>query len=140
MIDAILQTDFGDCGAMGTAKNLIMIADADPYVRDMVSRFLTESGYEVATAIDGYDALDSARLALPRAILADVLLPRLDGLALCRLLKGDPDTQEIVTVVVFSVLAVEDKAKKAGADAFLKKPLEKSRVLGVLNQALKREP
>jgi two-component system response regulator MprA len=125
---------------MPPAQNLIMIADADPYVREMVSRFLTEAGYEVTTAVDGYDALDNARRALPRAILADILLPRLDGLALCRLLKGDPDTQEIVTVVVFSVLAAEEKAKRAGADAFLRKPLEKSRVLNTLVQSLKREP
>ena len=65
-----------------------MIADADPFVREMVSRFITEAGYRVTLATQGYEALDDARKILPAAILADILLPKLDGLTLCRLLKG----------------------------------------------------
>lgn len=113
-----------------------MIADSDPYVREMVSRFLIESGYEVSTAADGYEALDNSRKILPAVILADILLPRLDGLALCRLLKGDAATQHIVTVIVFSVLSAEERAKQAGADAFIKKPLEKSRLLATIEAAM----
>jgi CheY-like chemotaxis protein len=121
---------------MSKVDNLIMIADADPYVREMVSRFLTESGYAVTAVEDGYQALDGARKNLPRVILADILLPRLDGLALCRLLKGDPETADIVTVIVFSVLSAEERAKRAGADAFIKKPLERARLLATLEAAM----
>lgn len=116
-------------------KPLVLVADADEAVRDLVSHYMTEAGYDVICAKEGYEALDTARKVLPIAVFADVLLPKLDGLALCRLLKGDPDTQHIVTVIVFSVLAAEERSKRAGADAFLKKPLEKNRVLKVLEKA-----
>jgi CheY-like chemotaxis protein len=113
---------------------IVMIADADPYTRELVSRFLSESGYKVVIAVDGYDALDTARKSPPLVILADILLPKLDGVSLCRILKDDPATQGIVTVILFSVLAAEERARKAGAEAFIKKPLEKNRVLSVVQK------
>lgn len=116
-------------------KPLVLVADPDAAVRELVSHFVREAGYEVICTTEGYEALDTARKLLPVAVLADVLLPKLDGLALCRLLKGDPQTQHIVTVVVFSVLAAEERSKRAGADAFIKKPLEKNRVLRILEKA-----
>jgi CheY-like chemotaxis protein len=121
---------------MVDAPPVIMVADADPHVRALVGRFVGEAGYKVTYAVDGYEALDDARKSPPVAILADMLLPRLDGLALCRLLKNDPTTSHIITVIVFSVLSAEEKARKAGADAFVRKPLEKNRVLNTLKEAI----
>ena len=119
-----------------------MIADADANVRSMVGRFVSEAGYDVTFASHGYEALDNARKTPPLAILADILLPRLDGLALCRLIKGDPCTAHVITVIVLSVLSAEEKAQKAGADAFIRKPLEKKRILNTLAEACKnrRDP
>jgi CheY-like chemotaxis protein len=114
----------------------IMIADVDPYVRNLACRFITEAGYKVTLVSDGYEALDMARKDPPRLLLADLLLPRLDGLALCRLIKQDPETSHVITVIVFSVLSAAQKAKEAGADAFLKKPLEKTRFLQMLKSTL----
>jgi CheY-like chemotaxis protein len=118
----------------------VLIADADPYVREMVGRFVTDAGYTADFADNGYDALDNARKSPPMAIFADILLPRLDGLALCRLLKGEQNTKHVVTVIVFSVLSAEERSKKAGADAFLQKPLEKEDVLRTLEIAITKEP
>jgi CheY-like chemotaxis protein len=115
----------------------IMIADADPYVRELAGHFLTDAGYEVEYALDGYDALDRSRQTPPAVVLVDIIIPRLDGLALCRLLKSDPVTQNI-KVVIFSVLPSLKRAETAGADAFLSKPIEKTRlietVVKVVNQ------
>ena len=111
----------------------VLIADADPNVRELVGRFIAEAGYKVTFATNGYDALDSARLSPPVAIFADIVLPKLDGLTLCRLLKEDPVTKDIVTIIVFSVLSAEEKAKRAGANAFIKKPLDKDDILKVLD-------
>ena len=119
-------------------KSLI-VADSDPYVREMVGRFLSEAGYIVSYATNGYEALDNARRSPPIAIFADIMLPRLDGLALCRLLKGDPDTKDIITVIVFSVLSAGEKARQAGADAFIRKPLEKKDVLKALESIISKE-
>jgi CheY-like chemotaxis protein len=123
---------------MDRVSEVVMVADADANVRELVGRFVREAGYTVTFAKEGYEALDNARRKPPLAILADVMLPRLDGLALCRLLKGDPVTEHIITVVVFSVLAAEEQAKKAGADAFVQKPLEKTRLLKILEEATKQ--
>lgn len=112
-----------------------MIADSDQNVRNLVSRFLVDAGYTVSCADDGYKALDSARLVPPMAILTEVLLPRLDGLALCRLIKSDSATENITSVIVLSVLAAEERAIKSGADAFMQKPLEKNRLLKILEEA-----
>ncbi len=122
---------------MDTVSKVVMIADSDNNVRQMVSRFLSEAGYTVIFATDGYEALDNARKAPPLVILADILLPRLDGLALCRLIKGDEATKNIVTVIVFSVLAAEERALKAGTDAFIHN-LEKKRLLMALEEATRK--
>jgi len=123
---------------MNISPKVIMVADADPNIRELIGNYLVEAGYTVIFEADGYDALDSARKSPPLAILADILLPRLDGLALCRLLKGDPATKHIITVIAFSVLAAEERALKAGADAFIRKPLEKNRVLKALEEATRK--
>lgn len=118
-----------------TFSDVVIIADADPNVRELVSHFLIDSGYKVKIETDGYEALDNIRKDPPLAVLTDILLPRLDGLTLCRLLKDDLATQHVVAVIVFSVMAAEDRAKKVGADAFLRKPLERTRVLNALKEA-----
>lgn len=120
---------------MDQTTKVVMIADSDPHVCNLLSRFLADAGYTVTCADDGYKALDSARLAPPMAILTEVLLPRLDGLALCRLIKSDAAAENITSVIVLSVLAAEERALTAGADAFMQKPLEKNRLLMILNQA-----
>jgi CheY-like chemotaxis protein len=117
-------------------QKFILIADGDPYVRNLARQFLTEAGYRVSLVSDGYEALDLARKEVPKLVLADMLLPRLDGLALCKLLKTDPVTSSIITVIVTSVLSVEERARRAGADAFLRKPIEKGRILAMLKQTV----
>ncbi len=115
-----------------------MVADSDPYVRGLVGRYVEEAGYTVTFAGTGYEALDATRKSPPLAIIADMLLPKLDGLALCRLIKGDPETAHVITVIVLSILSAEEKAKKAGADAFIQKPLEKTRILETLDEACRQ--
>jgi CheY-like chemotaxis protein len=116
-----------------TQKPDVLVADSDPGVRDLIGRYASEQGYNVRFAATGYEALDSARKEPPLAIFADLLLPRLDGLALCRLIKNDP-VEEIkaVEVIVLSVLPAETRALQAGAKSFIKKPLEKGRVVSAL--------
>jgi CheY-like chemotaxis protein len=101
---------------------VILCVERDPYVRELESYFLTEAGFGVTFAEDGLQALELARQLHPTIIITEILVPKLDGLALCRRLKGDPATRDIA-VLVFSLLAAERRAQDAGADAFLNKPL-----------------
>ena len=112
-----------------------MIADADPYVRELGGHFLSEAGYNIEYAVDGYEALDRARKVQPAVLLVDILVPQLDGLALCRLIKSDPVTHNI-RVVLFSVLPSLVRAQSAGADAFLSKPLEKARLIDAVTKVV----
>ncbi len=111
-------------------REKVLLVDRDPYVRRLVTHFLGDL-YVVEVADDGYLALDRVRAAPPTAVITEVMVPRLDGLALCRLLKSDPKTAH-VPILVLSMLAVEARARGAGADGFLAKPLEKSRLVAAL--------
>lgn len=111
------------------------MVERDPHIRDLESYFLNEAGFTVDFATDGLDALARAHQLRPDIIITEVLVPRLDGLALCRTVKGDPATQHIV-MLVFSILAVQSRAREAGADAFLMKPLAEKRLVDTVRELL----
>ena len=112
-------------------RELILIADRDRHVRELQEHFLTRAGFAVEFADDGEMALDAARRLIPRAVVCEILLPKLDGLTLCRRLKGDPLTRGI-PVIVFSILSAGVRANEAGADAFLRKPLVEATFLATV--------
>ena len=114
----------------------VFVVDCDPHVRRLVLHFIGNA-YVVEFFDDGYSVLDRVRKSPPCAVVAEIMIPRLDGLALCRLLKADPATAH-VPVLVFSVLAAGDRARQSGADAFLDKPLEKERFVRSLLRLTER--
>jgi len=119
----------------GTGEAIILVVDRDPHVRALESYFLQRAGFAVEFEHDGEGALDRARKIRPDMIITEVLVPKLDGLALCRQLKGDPRTRDI-PVLVFSVLAVATRAREAGADAFLLKPLAEHAMVDTVRHLL----
>jgi len=118
---------------------VIMIVDGDPFVRELAGHFLTEAGYEVKYALDGYEALDKSREAPPAVLLVDIIVPKLDGIRLCRLLKSDPVTQNIRVIIFSEIFALNqaETAQNSNADSFLAKPLEKKRLLDAVAEMIK---
>jgi DNA-binding response OmpR family regulator len=116
-------------------RALILVVERDPHVRALESYFLNEAGFSVEFAADGERALEEARALQPDIIITEVLVPKLDGLALCRAIKSDSELRHIVTLV-FSILAVESRAREAGADAFLRKPLAERRLVDTVRELL----
>jgi CheY-like chemotaxis protein len=114
---------------------LILVVERDPHVRELEAYFLNEAGYAVEFAGDGEVALLRAQELRPAIIVTEVLVPRLDGLALCRRLKQDPETKHIM-VLIFSILAAGARARDAGADAFLMKPLAEHRLVETVRQLI----
>jgi CheY-like chemotaxis protein len=114
---------------------LILVVERDPQVRDLETYFLNEAGFAVEFAADGVAALARARELRPDIIITEVLVPKMDGLALCRTIKTDPELRTTV-VLVFSILAVQSRAREAGADAFLMKPLAEKRLIDTVRQLL----
>ena len=120
---------------IGQGKAIILVVDRDPHIRELEAHFLDQAGYAVRFAEDGDGALAQARKTLPDIIITEILVPSLDGLSLCRQLKAGPKTKDI-SVVVFSILAAAGRAKEAGADAFLLKPLAEHALVGTVRQLL----
>lgn len=116
-------------------RALILVVERDPHVRELESYFLEEAGFSVEFSEDGLSALDRARQLDPDILITEILVPRLDGLALCRRLKDEPATRHIA-VLVFSILMAAGRAREAGADAFLRKPLVESRLVDTVRELM----
>jgi CheY-like chemotaxis protein len=102
----------------------VLVVDDFQDNREMFAEFLSLSGYRVAEASTGREALDRAFELLPDVILMDLSLPELDGWEATRKLKGDPRTEHI-PIVALTGHALADHsrdAKDAGCDLFLTKP------------------
>jgi CheY-like chemotaxis protein len=118
---------------------MIMVAERDPITADLERYFLESEGYDVRVVLDGRTAVQEAEAMQPDLIVIDVILPGVNGLRVCRDLKSNLQTAHI-PVVVFSVLDVRERALAAGADAFLLKPLEQPRLVGLIKDMLSRAP
>ena len=125
----------GAAPASGAGNALILVVERDPHIRELESYFLNEAGFAVDFAADGDVALERAKELRPDIIITEVLVPKMDGLALCRAVKNDPTLRETV-VLIFSILAVQSRAREAGADAFLMKPLAEKRLVDTVRQLL----
>lgn len=114
---------------------MILIVERDRNVRDLQTFFLSKAGFDVEFADDGQMALDRVRTAAPALLITEILVPKIDGLALCRLVRSDASLGEL-PVIVFSILAAASRASDSGAAAFLRKPLVESTFLAAINGVL----
>ena len=107
----------------------VLIVDDAPEIRRIHTRFLHASGMEVLTAENGIDALDLARRVVPDIIVTDVMMPVMDGLALCRQLRAEAATQRVAVVAVTGAADQAEAALAAGCDAVLAKPCSRALLL-----------
>ncbi len=122
----------------------ILFLERDPHVRALGTQFLVDEGHRVDFALDGLEALEKIQAHKPDLVLSEILVPKLDGLALCKQLKSNPETRHIY-VLVLSILAASARAKDAGADGFLLKPLSRQRLIAMVqdfqtNERLRSQP
>ncbi len=105
-------------------KAKILVVDDEPDVLDLVSYNLTQAGFQVVTAEDGADALRKARSASPDLILLDLMLPELDGLEVCKLLRRDPQTSAIPIIMLTARATEMDRVLglELGAVDYIPKP------------------
>lgn len=105
-------------------KAKILVVDDEPEAVELVEFNLTQAGFEVVTAADGAEALRKARKATPNLIVLDLMLPELDGLEVCKLLRLDPVTAGIPIVMVTAKAAELDRilGLELGADDYITKP------------------
>ena len=100
---------------------------------------LKAEGYSVTLAADGQAAVEQARRQMPDLVLLDVLLPKLGGFDVCRILKSDPKTKGIKILVLTGLGTMGDveAAYSAGADDYLMKPYEPARLMRKIQKVLR---
>jgi signal transduction histidine kinase len=106
-------------------KRQIMVVDDDPGMFDVIEALLYREGYELTYVSSGKAALDSLDTVQPDVILLDVMMPGMDGLETCRLLRADSQWKHIPVIMVTALDSKDDlvRALDAGADDFLSKPV-----------------
>ena len=109
----------------------ILIADDNTDMREYLARLLAGAGYRVEAVADGQQALDAIRVDVPDLVVSDVMMPRLDGLALVSTLRADP-RMAAVPVLLLSARAGQEasiEGLQAGADDYLVKPFAAAELL-----------
>ncbi|MBF6245303.1 MULTISPECIES: response regulator transcription factor [Nocardia] len=116
----------------------ILVVDDDRAVRESLRRSLTFNGYSVELAVDGVDALEKVSASRPDALVLDVMMPRLDGLEVCRRLRSTGDDLPILVLTARDSVSERVAGLDAGADDYLPKPFALEELLARLRALLRR--
>ncbi len=118
-------------------RRKVLVVEDDPKIRSTVELYLQREGYDVATAEDGVRALEVARDAKPHLVILDLMLPRLDGLAVCRALRA---SGEAAIIMVTARTTEDDKLTglDLGADDYVTKPFSPRELMARVRAVLRR--
>jgi len=118
-------------------KSKVLIVEDDKTLIDVLKYNLAKQGYHVVTAVDGVQALEVARTEKPGLIILDIMLPKLDGLEVCRILR-----KEMTTPILMLTAKVEEIDKvvglELGADDYMTKPFSLRELLARIRAMLRR--
>ncbi|MGH2409459.1 MAG: response regulator [Chloroflexota bacterium] len=120
-----------------TAARTILLVEDDPTLLEAIRYNLGKEGYQVVTAVDGVQALEQARQASPDLVILDIMLPRLDGLEVCRAIRRDSS----VPIVMLTAKSGETDTVlglEMGADDYLAKPFRLRELLARVKAQLRR--
>ena len=114
----------------------ILIVDDEKDIVETLSFMLQAKGYEIISAYDGEEGLKLAKEEKPDLIILDVMMPKINGYKICRLLKYDAKYKNIPTIMVTARSQDNDKliGEETGANEYITKPFEFSDVLNVINK------
>lgn len=112
-------------------KKIVLLVEDSITTRTQERRILTGSGYEVVEAVDGLDAFNKLGSRSFDAVVADILMPNMDGLTLTAKIREDKRYKEMPVILVTSLASDEDRRKglEAGANAYIPKPAFDQQVL-----------
>lgn len=116
----------------------ILVVDDEPDVASLLTLLLKSQGYDVVSAADGQEALEKARSGKPDLILLDIMLPKLDGYKVARMLKFDENFRHIPIIMLTAKIQEKDKQTglEMGADAYVSKPFNTPQLLDLVKDTL----
>lgn len=118
----------------------ILIIEDDKKAAELMRLYLHKNGYQVLISHDGREGLDLARTRQPDLLVLDIMLPSLDGLDICRILRGQPHTAEL-PIIMLTAKSTEDDTLLGldlGADDYMTKPFSPRELVARVRTVLKR--
>jgi two-component system, OmpR family, response regulator MprA len=116
----------------------VLVADDDRAIRESLARALELDGYEVELASDGAAALATIRSSRPDVAILDVMMPNIDGLTVCRVLRAERDRLPVLMLTARTETRDRVAGLDAGADDYLPKPFELAELLARLRALIRR--
>jgi DNA-binding response OmpR family regulator len=122
-------------------RKKILVVDDDPDLIELISFNLKHAGYSIGTASNGVDAIKKTHSLSPDLIVLDIMMPELDGFAVCEILRRDTQTASIPIMMLTAISSELGRmaALGSGATDFLTKPFSPRLLLGRIEDLLKRK-
>jgi DNA-binding response OmpR family regulator len=126
---------------MAEAGKKILVVDDEPDVASLLTLLLKAQGYEVISAGDGQEALEKARKEKPDLILLDIMLPKMDGYRVARVLKFDENYSHIPIIMLTAKIQEKDRKTglEMGADDYVTKPFDTVAILEKVKGFLRKK-
>lgn len=125
---------------MSSAKHKILIVDDEPDIRELIEYNLKKEGYQVYTASNGQEGVTEAKRILPDLVILDIMMPKMDGIEACRILRSMNEFKN--TFMVFLTARSEEYSEIAGfnvgADDYIAKPIKPRALTSRINAILRR--
>lgn len=118
----------------------ILVVDDSKEARDLIAAILDEREYSVITAAEGEEALEKIKRELPILIIADVLMPKMDGFTFFKELKKDHITARIPVIILTARAKMEESFNVIGVDGFFSKPINADLLLSKVDQLISKTP
>lgn len=125
---------------MSAAKHKILVVDDEPDILELIEYSLKKEGYLVSTAANGQEAVATAKKILPDLVILDIMMPKMDGIEACRMMRTMPEFKN--TFMVFLTARSEEYSEIAGfnvgADDYIAKPIKPRALVSRINAILRR--
>lgn len=109
---------------MHNSEYTVLVVDDQPGIRRLLMEVLTEEGYNVDTAANGYECIQKAKELKPHLVLMDMKMPGMDGIETLRELKQSNDADKVIMMTAYGELGLVTIAKELGAYAYVTKPFD----------------
>jgi two-component system, OmpR family, alkaline phosphatase synthesis response regulator PhoP len=121
-------------------KKTVLVIDDDLDMSELICAVLKEAGYNAAAALDGKEGLEKAKEIAPDLVLLDIMLPKMDGIEVCRNLANDTNTKSIPVIMVTVKQELSSKLASyiAGARRYITKPFGIEDLLGEVEKTLRQ--